>query len=438
MPLTDAQLKDLGSKLFLLQKPADTKLQKPRNTTGADDLDAKLKSIGSDRRFSDWGIGVVDFTKSVMLPKVWLHNGDDSWRVGSTGKIAILLAAFQLRDDVLTVQATKLLKKPEEYDDLFAMDKLWRMASDSRVRQIAGKDHAPRISTIFDFSKGDAAFTGAAPDTPDFNNVLDRLALTQGKQTFEAHLHWNEAIDYDFSERLWLMGAMSDNVAATSCLSEIGVAYVKAVQRAYGLFDEPKGMHLLLAGPYSPESPKTVVGNNTTLTYRPLQDIEMHDVKDALFNAASKKFEDQKSWEPGSAAALTAYMIAFIQQQLVGFGHGLGAGVVACELMKKYLSHGVPQRATHSYIALGVKGVTDITDQITKIGLLGKADGEPDPLNTEFAYLETKEKAAPHKVMKYGVVVTGIRSKPNTDGTPGPSATSLTKDLGVLIHQALL
>ena len=59
------------------------------------------------------------------------------------------------------------------------------------------------------------------------------------------------------------------------------------------------------------------------------------------------------------------------------------------------------------------KGRADITDQISKIGLLGKADGEPDPLNTEFAYLETKEKAAPHKVMKYGVVVTGIRSKPN-------------------------
>ena len=434
MALTDPQLKEIADKLFLLRPASATKLAKPTNTTGADDLTAKLDPIGSDARFSDWGIGVVDFTNNVSSPRIWLRNGDDPWRAGSTGKIAILLAAVQLRDDVQAVQETKLLSKPAEYDDLFAMDKLWKMAPDTRVWKIARKDHAPRITTIFDFTKPVVDFAGPAPGTSDFANILDRLALNQGVDLPKAHLHWPEAVDYDFSERLWLMGAMSDNVAATSCLSEIGVAYVKAVQRAYGLFDEPNGMRLLLAGPYSPEDTKALVSNNSKLTYRPLRDIEMHGVKDALFNQATKKFDNQSSWQPGSAAALTAYMIALVRQELVGLRHGFQQGAVACQTIKDNLSHGIAGRSTQSFIANGVKVAADITDQVTKIGLLGKEDGEPDPLNCEFAYLETKEKAAPHKVMKYGVVVTGIRAKPGSTS----SATALTKELGTLIHRALV
>ena len=183
---------------------------------------------------------------------------------------------------------------------------------------------------------------GAAPGHADFNNVLDRLALNQGKRTFEAHLHWNEAIDYDFSERLWLMGAMSDNVAATSCLSEIGVAYVKAVQRAYGLFDEPKGMHLLLAGPYSLESTddgrrqqhqahlSAAAGTSRCTASRMRSS-----------TPATKKFDDQSSWEPGSAAALTAYMIAFVQQAAGRLRPWIGRGRGRLRADQENLSHGV-------------------------------------------------------------------------------------------------
>jgi hypothetical protein len=75
--------------------------------------------------------------------------------------------------------------------------------------------------------------------------------------------------------------------------------------------------------------------------------------------------------------------------------------------------------------------------------LLGLEDGEPGPLNCEFAYLETQENSpvppsTTPKVMKYGVLVTGIRSKNNPDGTPGPHAAVVTKGLGAKIHQALV
>lgn len=433
MALNDTQLQTVASKLFLLQPAASTKLTKPVDSTGADSLATRLDPIGSDARWSGWGIGVVDFTKSLSSPRIWLHNGDDAWRVGSTAKVAILLAAAQLRDDVRWVQETKLLSTPAEYDELFALPKLWNLSPLAGVREIASTARAPRISTIFDFTKAPAVdFAGPEPGTPDFANILDRLALVQGKAVHEAHLNWPLATDFDFSERLWLAGARSDNVAATSCMSEIGLAYLKAVQRAYGLFEPRKGMHLLLAGPYSVERRGIPVSVGSTATYRPLVGIERNRVKDALYDPATKRFDDQDSWIPGSAAALAAYLSAWIQTDLVSLRHGLSRGQIAHDMISAYLSRGTPGRETHSFIANGVKSVATVTLQRSKIGLLGKEDGAPRPLNAEFVYLETKERLPSTLEMKYGVVVAGIQHRPDPVLT-----ASMTVALGKAIHEAL-
>ncbi len=434
--LSDAQLKTIADKLFLLQPSAATKLPKPKNTSGANSLATRLDPIATDARFTEIGIGVVDFTASVTSPKVWLHNGDDSWRTGSTGKISVLLAAMQLRNDVRLVQGSNLLSTPEEYDNLFANPKLWAKAPDWRTGQIAGKDHAPRISTIFDFTKSPKVdFFGPSPDAPNATDIITRLNAASG-----AHLQWAHAHNFDFSERLWLMGARSDNRAATSCISEIGVAYLKAVQRAYGLFDEKNGMHLLMAGYYSDFKDNALVSNRSaTITFRRLQNVEPHPVKDATHTKSSPKvFDDKSSWEPGSAAALLAYMIALKQDKLVVTSPP-DEGKKACAIVRKNLSHGVAGQ-TQSHLVNGVKETgAQVTDQITKIGLLGKEDFEPGPLNCEFAYMETEETSAGKKKMQYGVVVSGIRSKPNPDGTPGPlSAVNMTRDIGMLVHTALL
>src|SRR6266699_1725526 len=113
MNLTSAQLKTIASKLFLMRPTADIKLPVPKTTTGAGSLSTKLDPIvdpaATDPFFADWGIGVIDFTSDKNNPSIWLHNEGTPWRIGSTGKIAIVLAAAQLRADVRAVQGTNIL-----------------------------------------------------------------------------------------------------------------------------------------------------------------------------------------------------------------------------------------------------------------------------------------------------------------------------------------
>src|SRR6266567_110580 len=117
MNLTSAQLKTIASKLFLMQPTADIKLPVPKTTTGTGSLSTKLDPIGKDTLFEKWGIGVIDFTTDKNNPSIWLHNEGRPWRIGSTGKIAIVLAAAQLRADVRAVQGTNIKLKPEDYDE---------------------------------------------------------------------------------------------------------------------------------------------------------------------------------------------------------------------------------------------------------------------------------------------------------------------------------
>jgi hypothetical protein len=147
LPLSDAQLKELAGKLFLLQPLTSMRLTKPVNSTGANDLSARLDVLATDARFSEIGVGVADFTKSVTAPRIWLLNGGDSWRVGSA--IAMLPAA-------------------------------------------------PKVD-----------FFGPDADMPDAPGITDHLALVTGSTTAKAHLTFPLATDFDFSERLWLAGARS-------------------------------------------------------------------------------------------------------------------------------------------------------------------------------------------------------------------------------------
>jgi hypothetical protein len=91
LTLSDAKLQEIANKLFSLKSPAPAKVPKPVNT-GPDSFTSKLAPIATDPRYTKMGIGVVDFTEEES-PKVWLHNGDGSWRVGSTCEISLHLAA---------------------------------------------------------------------------------------------------------------------------------------------------------------------------------------------------------------------------------------------------------------------------------------------------------------------------------------------------------
>ena len=400
LSLTDTQLKTIRGELFLFKDPLPV-LPKPTNTDDdsvATNLATRMKPIAADPRFTDISIGVVDFTADRMAPRVWVHKEDVPWRIGSTGKIAALLAAVQLRDDVRRVAATGLVTTPSDFDDLLAT--IWLKSTNSRVREIANKEGSPRVSTTVDVSKPVPDFFGA-------DVVLDRAKLTG-----LGHVDWPGLPELTFSERLWLMGAESDNIAATSCISEIGVAYMKAVQRGWGLFDEDSGMHMLLAAGYSGVVTKTRVGTAAGAPeYRALRNSESHFVTDVWIDKKTQK-PSHFSTQPGSVAALTAYMIALMQDKLIDKD--------ACDAIREHLAD-EGSDTEHGSVVRGVGAIATVTKAHAKVGVLGS-------LRCEFAYMES----GGHK---YAIVAEGVL--PKRVGANRFSAETQGQDLAKAIHHAL-
>jgi Beta-lactamase enzyme family len=439
--VTAAQLAKIREKLFLVQ--TGTQLALPSNSPGSggndDPMVAALDQMmtllvtKSPDKFSDLGVGVVDFTSDLMHPKVWLNNEKKPWRIASTGKISVLLSAVQLRDDVRLVKEVTGLTDPTEYDRLFANSDLWAPTNwvhlstflqnneiTSRLKpKSAPTKHCPRPSSIFDLTKDPVDFRGPLIADPAAKaTVAKKLGWKPGHAMPD--LTWPQVTKFDFSELLWLMGDNSDNVAATACISEIGVAYMKAVQRAYGLFDPDNGAHLLLANGYEtvPVRPSYKI-HGAGASLRPLIDTEHHDVTDALRppKAADvpKNYTDQKSTQPGSARALVAYLIALMQNKLVSSrnipGHDNGA--LACETIRQNLCSGTEKENGGVFPGIGsglvweIAQIATVTKQLSKVGLLRFKEGEPElGLSCEFVYVETEQPSS-HKKLKYGVILTG-------------------------------
>ncbi|HSU81285.1 MAG TPA: hypothetical protein VLR69_02645, partial [Thermoanaerobaculia bacterium] len=160
-------------------------------------------------------------------------------------------------------------------------------------------------------------------------------------------------------------------------------------------------------------------------TYRPVTDQEYLDVEDMFSDKYTLKANVRKSRQPGSAAALTAYMIALLQHELVDPGQTSTRGDAGCRTIQDNLADG-SQLSIASEIAgrIGTLPGTTITRQINKIGILQVSNGEEPPgITCEFVYMETKD-AGTGKELKYAVVGTGIKEH-------GP-------DLGEAIHKALM
>ncbi len=420
MALTDAQLDQIAALLFLLKTPAPSPLPKPTNTddtSNAANLAAKMQAIATNAEFSDLGVGVVDFTASLATPKVWLLNPNNSFRIASTGKLAILLAAVQLRDDVRKANTTGVLTTPALFDEAFA--KVWTRSKDAGVKTIAAaRSTPPRISTIFDLSQSPPDFRGAAVaiDKKKMSDIGDR----------PNGLPWSEVPDLTFWELMNLTGTQSDDVAATACVSEIGVAYMKAIQRAYGLYDRSQGMHMLLGAGYSWLDVTAPVTRATGAPkYRKLTDQESNPVLDVFWETPTAPVTPSKSsTQPGSAAALTAYMLALMQNKLID--------ATACDTLRMHLADETGLKSsgpttTTSLVMVGVNGVATVTKAHTKLGILNPTKQQVPKgqvsIRAEFAYLEAGAR-------KFAIMATGIRPK------AGKSEVQRGADLGAAVFNA--
>jgi hypothetical protein len=447
--LSDAQLAQVAEKILAMGDPAVRGLPKPTATgpPGPTPFKSALDPIGTRADFADAGIGVIDFTR--VSPDVWLLNEDKAFRIGSASKIAMVLAAVQLRLEVRRILGLGFISTAKEFDELFRNPKLWKKAEtkppERWIREIADPSGAPLLSKIFDFTKSPVDFIGPDPDsrvkpdgTPDLveqTAIVDKLPPGTGLR----EASWAKWTDFTFSEHLWLAGCRSDNVSATACVSAIGTPYIRAVQRCYGLADTAHGMHLFASHGFTGIPPPKKPSEPGPQPPRQLTRAEPIHVED-FWRAKSGAFTDQKSWVPGSAAALTAYMVALMTDKFAGPGADPVAGLITCRTLRNNLADGGPN-SIKSFLVDGIKSVphTTVTRQINKIGILKPSDGAKSPLICEFVYVETKQVPAPppprREVMKYAVVAVGLISDPTT---AGHNAAEKSIALGKAVHEALL
>src|SRR5262245_46479886 len=114
---SDAQLTQIAQHILVMRDRATTRLPKP-TTTGPAAFTTALDPIGTQDDFKDAGIGVIDFTVDPKHPNIWLHNPDKAFRIGSASKIAMMLAAVQLRLDVRRIHELNIISTAADFDAL--------------------------------------------------------------------------------------------------------------------------------------------------------------------------------------------------------------------------------------------------------------------------------------------------------------------------------
>ena len=434
--LTSAQLNTIADCIFILRDRNTTRLERP---VTFDTLAFKIAidPIGDDENLKDVGIGIIDFTGNKASPNIWLLNGGEAFRIGSTGKLSMMLAAVQLRTDVRNILALSppIITTPAQFDALYANAALWKKGkapASNKGERIAKVP--PLISKIFDFTKAPVDFAGPDPDTQHLPANHDKAPDKLGGH----ELAWNADPPLSFAERFWLTGLMSDNVAATTCMSEIGVPYMSAVQRAYGLFDHPDGgMHLLTTAEYE-TIPRAKAAPTDPPLPRKLTDPEMIAVDDR-WKTGPGRYDDKRSWVPGSAAALAAYMIALINDKLAIPNKAGATGFDACTTIRKNLADGGNYQIPSYLIGdshHGIASLANVIKQFNKIGILQQSLGAEQDILAEFVYVETEEKTTPpagrRNQMQYAIVVAGMRAS-----DPGLGAIAKAHLLAEKVHKAL-
>jgi hypothetical protein len=436
--LTDAELDRIVQVIFAAGDRSQ-RLARPVASGSAAFKDA-LDPLAT--AFPDPGIAVLDFTLDATQPDIWLYNEDKPFRIGSASKIAMMLAAVQLRQDVRRILdlSPQIITQPDEFDEVFRNPDLWAKAKGPvlEMKDIAGADSAPLVSKILDFNKTPIDFDGPDPDqqttSANRKKIVDKLPA-------DHELRWSTSPALSFSERYWLTGCLSDNVAATWCISDLGPAYIKAVQRAYGLADHPSGgMHLLASGHHI-DIPKSKTTASAPPPTRQLKHVEPIPVEDRWFDKKTGGFTDKKSWLPGSAAALAAYMIALMTNGFTD-SPGNASALAASRTIQRNLADKFRPSIASFMVdgpdgdgSDGIASISNIDRELNKIGILRRHDGSKTGLICEFVYLETSEPFAPagaRDKMKYAVIVAGLAP------AGGKESAERSAALGIAVHRALL
>ena len=192
-----------------------------------------------------------DADSSKWQPYLFAHDPDRQGSLGSGAKIMICYAAFQLREDVRAllkqdgVTAGNVRKKLAD---------LWSAGNPEQkaiVRESSGAFGPPFLDSIFEFGgplladfkgRSNCGINAFRDDSKPgaLHDHIQELGPVHALEhdTARNDERWREILARPFAERLWLTTRWSDNAAATTCLTEIGLPYINALLRAAQLYDE--------------------------------------------------------------------------------------------------------------------------------------------------------------------------------------------------------
>jgi Beta-lactamase enzyme family len=184
-------------------------------------LTTALNPLALLNDFRDMCVAVVDLTgltspDLTATPAFWGWNLSEATTVGSTSKLAVMLAAFELRR---VVQAAHAGRPADPLSDVTeAVVKDWAAASDSESRDIASRP--PTFTQIFDpfFEFSPPTSTEAELDEIDDAPTPEKVAALS------------------FADRLRLMCEWSENIASSMCARDLGFAFIRATLLQTGLY----------------------------------------------------------------------------------------------------------------------------------------------------------------------------------------------------------
>ena len=336
-------------------------------------------------------------------------NPDSEAVLGSLGKIMILYAAFQLREDVRAMlrrpgvnPANVRAKLQEGWANSIWPD-LGRLAN-----EVKDPSAPPFLDRIFTFGPSGPDFQGmdgcgvkqflataadisAAPRSVLNPDVARNLGDVHHKE-HEGHPsdRWSSLIDPDpklslpFAQRLWLTTRWSDNAAATTCAVEIGLPYINALMRGAGLYTDSfggRGMRLYEAYEDPPH-------------------------RDPNFKWWFDKFGAYFAYHPaggpssnlqaGTARSLAALLAALVRQKLISQAVSIEmASFVRCLTSSDFQPIG-------SYVEWSLR---DQLPPYNNYGDLWSKLGIDDPYEVDWAYLQYSSVASSSPENRLGLVI---------------------------------
>jgi hypothetical protein len=296
----------------------------------------KVVKLSED--FATFDVAAIDFSGSrplvglaagALAPKPPKHLATTF--IASMAKLAVLYAAFQMRQDLQTV----IKKDKDATKD--GKGSYWQLGAGARVAKLKtdlqaywvqnskhlgqpenrAKPHGAKIGERSDIGRLERMFDlselGNGP--PDPNKIdfvgMRRCGLSRGfaftsvtqalmhnlddlRQHEDEHATAVKIWKLDFAERLWMMTAWSSNVAASACICDVGFAYIQALMHDSGLFtDGGEGLYL-------------------TVTFRPTPRELVNDLGRPV-----SRFPAPGSQQRGNVKSLVALMIALQQNVLI-------------------------------------------------------------------------------------------------------------------------